>query len=99
MKCRSLEAEDHRNRTTATVACVDEGSISMEMSQVGSVASLFTSITGAYRTDSSISLSDRSSTNAQQMVDSCKPLGTEPSLIEKNARVIKWIYSCRAAVA
>uniref|UniRef100_A0A915ATN3 Centrosome-associated FAM110 C-terminal domain-containing protein n=1 Tax=Parascaris univalens TaxID=6257 RepID=A0A915ATN3_PARUN len=99
VKCGSFEAEDRRNRTYAPVACVDEGSVSMEMSQVGSMASLFTSVTGVYRTNSSISVSDRSSTNAQQMVDSCKRLDTEPSLIEKNARVIKWIYSCRTAVA
>uniref|UniRef100_A0A0M3IE87 Uncharacterized protein n=1 Tax=Ascaris lumbricoides TaxID=6252 RepID=A0A0M3IE87_ASCLU len=31
MKCCSLEAEDHRNRTTATVACVDEGSKAIKL--------------------------------------------------------------------
>ncbi|KHN85290.1 hypothetical protein Tcan_06529 [Toxocara canis] len=97
--CHGFMGDDRATVAVAPLAIIEERSTSVEMSQIGSEASIFTSVTAAYHASSAASLSRGSSENADHMAGAWSHLGAEPSLIEKNARVIKWIYSCRTAVA
>ncbi|VDK52013.1 unnamed protein product [Anisakis simplex] len=115
--CRSHHNADLNRRSPETIPSVITSSAiaeerstaqSVELSQIGSEASVFTSITAAYH--GSCSMDDLTKGSASDCDNGSGlmvglgshrsgPLGAEPSLIEKNARVIKWIYSCRTVVA